>query len=80
MACQWLLMPSCAVQSKDPGARKWILEQPYLRVPRAMPVSILRKYLHARLGLPAAAIELLHAGASLPHARTVSPKVISPSL
>ncbi len=77
---QWWLISPCTVQSKDPSARKWILEQPYLRVPRAMPVSILRKYLNARLGVPAAAVELLHSGASLPHARTVSPTLISPSL
>ncbi len=60
------------MQSKDPRARQWILEQPYLRVPKKMPISVLPKYLSPRLNVPGAAIEMLHKGASLPPARTVS--------
>lgn len=59
------------MQSKDPRARQWILEQPYLRVPRAMPVSVLPKYLRQRLNIPSASIELLHKGAFLPLGHTV---------
>jgi hypothetical protein len=60
------------LQSKEPHARLWILEQPYLRVPRAMPIAILPKYLSPRLGVPSGRIEMLHKGASLPQGRTVS--------
>ena len=59
------------LQSKEPHARQWILEQPYLRVPRNMPISVLPKYLSPRLGVPGTALEMRHKGASLPPARTV---------
>ena len=67
-----LIVLRIPLQSKEPHARLWILEQPYLRVPRAMPIAILPKYLSPRLGVPSGRIEMLHKGASLPQGRTVS--------
>ena len=43
-------------------------------MPRQMPISVLPKYLSLRLGVPSSSIEMLHKGASLPQARTVSPQ------